>query len=61
MAKKKMYALISWEGWKLKGKLNENEDKLFHPTNKKLWLSLGKDTTILKRFATKAEMNACKV
>lgn len=60
MANKKRYALVSWDIWKLKGKLNEKEDELHHPTKKGLWLPLGEDTTILKRFATKSEMDDYK-
>jgi len=43
-----------------KTKYNEKKDKLQNPKKKGLWLSLGKDTTILKRFATKAEMENYK-
>gem|GEM_PF-6525675 len=26
-----MYALVSWQSWKLKGKLNEKKEKLQNP------------------------------
>lgn len=60
MATKKMYAIVAYQGWKLKGKLDEKETKLYNPKKKTLYLSLGSDTKILKRFSTKAEMEAYK-
>lgn len=47
------YAVVSYSGFKIKGVLNEKETKLFHPNNKKTFLSLGDDTKILKRFTSK--------
>lgn len=54
---KKMYAIVSYQNFFIKGKLNKEETKLLNPKKKELYLSLGDDTVILKRFATKAELD----
>lgn len=55
-----MYAVVFYQGFKLKGKLDNTQTKLSHPSKKNLYLSLGSDTVILERFSTKAEMKAYK-
>jgi hypothetical protein len=50
------YAIVEYQGLKVKGKLDLNETKLFNTKKKTLFLSLGSDTKILKRFTTKVEM-----
>jgi hypothetical protein len=54
------WAIVAWQEQKLPGKLNDTETRLYHPKNKALCLSLGSDTTIIKRFANKAEMQGHK-
>lgn len=50
------YAIVEYDGFKLPGKLNKDMTQLLHYGKKGLYLSLGSDTKILKRFKTKAAM-----